>query len=270
MKIIKKIINKFKLASKFSKLGTNFKGKIILFFYTFWLPIKKKFGAVDKIKKEIKIKKFNKIFTLYLTDSSDLAVLNEIFVNDEYGISIKGEPEVIFDLGSNIGLSAIYFKLKYPQAKIYAFEPDPNTYKKLIKNTKQFKDIFCYNIAVSDKNGKTEFYSCSGQSMSSSLVNRDNIESCSKIYVETRDLDTLINEFKIKEIDLLKFDIEGAEFNVFNNFQNLNIIKNMIGELHLDLMNQGKEDFFRIFKDFKVNIKNSSKSGLRYILEIKH
>jgi FkbM family methyltransferase len=35
------------------------------------------------------------------------------------------EASTIVDLGANIGLAALYFGTRYPQAKILSVEPDP-------------------------------------------------------------------------------------------------------------------------------------------------
>jgi FkbM family methyltransferase len=227
MQIIKKSLNKFQLAYKISHLGANLYAKIFLFFYTFWIPIKK-VGMDNQIKNELRLKKFNKTFFFYLTGNSDLAILKKIFVDNEYDFDLPYSPEIIFDLGSNVGLSVIYFRLKYPNAKIYAFEPDPETFKKLRKNIKQFNNIFIFNLAISDKNGKEKFYIYPNQSMSSSLLQR--LPNQPFVEVETKTLDSILDELSINKVDLLKFDIEGAEYGVFKKFKNLDKINNIIGE----------------------------------------
>jgi hypothetical protein len=121
---------------------------------------------------------------------------------------------------------------------------------------------------VSDREGKTKFYACADSSMSSSMFKRSELESCSEINVETKSLDTLFSELSINKVDLLKFDVEGAEFNIFKNSKKLNSISTLIGELHLDLINKTKNEFLEIFNNFDVKIEELSIN--RNILEINH
>ncbi|WP_315817028.1 hypothetical protein [Paraflavitalea speifideaquila] len=58
--------------------------------------------------------------------TTDFCVFRQVLVFDQY--TIKGlkseEVETIVDLGANIGLSVLYFKVKYPSARIIAVEPE--------------------------------------------------------------------------------------------------------------------------------------------------
>jgi FkbM family methyltransferase len=263
MQIIKKFLNKFQLAYKISHLGANLYAKIFLFFYTFWIPVKRRIRMGNQIKSELKLKKFNKTFFFYLTDNSDLTILKEIFVDNEYDFDLPYSPKIIFDLGSNVGLSVIYFRLKYLNAKIYAFEPDPEAFRKLKKNIKQFNNIFIFNLAVSDKNGKEKFYIYPNQSMSSSLLQR--LPNQPVVEVKTKTLDSILDELSINKVDLLKFDIEGAEYDVFKNFKNLDKINNIIGEVHFDLIKASKEEFLNIFNKFSINLRQISSK--RYLIK---
>src|ERR1044071_4816990 len=59
-----------------------------------------------------------------LTDSlSFVAGYEEIFKRENYKVDFATNDPFIIDCGSNIGLSIIYFKTRYPNAKIIGFEP---------------------------------------------------------------------------------------------------------------------------------------------------
>jgi len=119
---------------------------------------------------KVKIKFNNKKFNFYITDRSDLSIIEEMFVMEEYKIE-NMNPLIIFDIGSNVGLSAIYFSLKYPDSKIYAFEPNKKTFLKMKRNVGSFNNIEIFNWAVADYDGQVEFFE-NERSMSSSIIKR--------------------------------------------------------------------------------------------------
>ncbi len=263
MNLSQKIINKLRLGFRLSSLGADFFSRCKLLLIFLWLPIQKRLGLRNDINVKVALRKFNRRFDLYLTDSSDLAILKEIFLDDEYDVSLNCEPDIIFDLGSNVGLSVIYFKLKYPNSKIYCFEPDPATYQKLRKNTLQFFNIFLFSVAVSDMVEEAKFY-ISESSMSSSLVERERGQKF--IFVKNNTLDNIMKENKLTHVDLLKFDVEGAEDLIFRSCKDLGNFRKMIGEVHLDLIKTSKERFLDIFRD-EFELKIRPISAERFLLE---
>ena len=201
-----------------------------------------------------------------MSDRSDISVFDEVFVKEAYRIKLNKEPNVIFDLGSNSGFSVLYFKIKFPKALIYAFEPNLQIFNKLLLNCGQFSDVKCFNVAITDKEGEQDFFVNTKASLSSALVKRTGTDRVIK--AKTRNLDSIIKEFKISQIDLLKFDIEGGEYNAFKEFHNLKIVNNLIGEVHLDLMNVSRDNFLDIFKsDFTLTEKTLSPK--RFIINLK-
>ena len=60
----------------------------------------------------------------------------EIFVDEIYKFNSKSSNPLIFDCGANVGTSCLYFKRIFPEARIKAFEPDPEIAKVLSSNLK--------------------------------------------------------------------------------------------------------------------------------------
>ncbi len=187
-----------------------------------------------------------------------------MFIMEEYKIE-NINPSVILDVGSNVGLSAIYFSLKYPEAKIYAFEPNKKTFLKMKKNVCSFNNIEVFNWAVADHDGQVEFFE-NEISISSSIIKRS--EGQEADLVDCYKLDSVLEKLNIDKVDLLKFDVEGSEYNIFNNFTKWNKVDYFIGEVHLDLMKENLNQFTDLFVDYKVNLyKNSER---RFILKAKN
>ncbi len=201
---------------------------------------------------------------------SDLGAFVEIFVNEEYKNDLTINPKVIFDLGSNSGISALYFKLSYPEAKIFCFEPNSLVFNRLLKNTKQYSDdIICQNVAVADFDGLKKFYICKKNSLSSSFSKRESEGEYSEVMVKS--IPSLLKELKIDKVDLMKFDIEGAEFKMFKNDFPFFAFNSMIGEIHLDLSESiiEKEDFLNKFRKIYSFVDVLNISEKRFILKVK-
>ncbi len=90
----------------------------------------------------------------YLSYGNDLPAPKEFY-------SHKG---IHIDIGAYDGDTATEYAQKSDgYSQIIAFEPDKNTYKKLLKNTKDIRSCFSENAAVSDRNGEIEFASGGGR-----------------------------------------------------------------------------------------------------------
>src|SRR5688572_27466955 len=63
----------------------------------------------------------------------------------------------IFDVGAYVGEKTLYYKRLFPLSKIHCFEPFPESYDKLVKNTSNKSSIILENMAVSDHTSKVEF-----------------------------------------------------------------------------------------------------------------
>jgi FkbM family methyltransferase len=242
-------------------LGVDAVSQWHIFFVAVWLIRKRSGGRA--IERVLRLRKFDRPFSFSVRKSSDLTVLRDVFLYDEYSLSDACDASVIVDLGSNVGASVAYFKLKYPHARVYAVEPDPSSADALRKNSEQFSGVTVLELAISGEDGVGELYIPREQSISSSLVRQEFHNKAQRI--KTKNLDTLMAELHIEHIDLLKFDIEGMELDAFRKFKGMGRVKRFIGELHLDLISASKEEFLSLFPDHRVTLRQLS--AQRYIVE---
>ena len=152
----------------------------------------------------------------------------EIFLTGHYKKGLnhikKIKNPVVVDLGANIGLSVLYFSSA--KCKIYAIEPDQDYYPLLISNTKGI-DVDYSDVAIAMTNGKRylsgmSFYYLEDKSEKPQIVKSITFEK-------------YLREKNIQHVDLLKIDIEGAEYEVFTSdgFKNVvDKIDTIIGEAH--------------------------------------
>jgi len=181
----------------------------------------------------------------YRKDSVDIKVIEHSFDNDIFYSSINeflptGKMNII-DIGAHIGTFSILSASKYPDAKIYAFDPFPETYSLLERNiiSNKIQQVHTYSYALSNKNESRKLF-LSDENWEHSTINSDSNKS---IVVEGKRLDTFIEEEKIRLVDLIKFNCEGAEFEILKSISNETFkkIKMMVILFHEDMA----QDFLR-------------------------
>ena len=169
---------------------------------------------------------------------------NEVTVEDCYHLkTINFSPDIIFDIGANVGVFTRYARTLFPSAMIIAVEPNENNFYHLTKFTKDNNTIFLNkalgkgNIwhATTAVNGSGEVYISEGLGYPSDLLQQDagNLE---KSHVKTIMLDELINQYYQPNMkSILKLDCEGAENVIWaheSSMKTLHQIDFITAELH--------------------------------------
>ncbi|ANV87358.1 FkbM family methyltransferase [Picosynechococcus sp. PCC 7117] len=127
--------------------------------------------------------------------------------------------DIVFDVGANNGQTALHIAREFPQSQIYAFEPVPDTYQQLQKNTSELSNINLVNQALSDFVGESTFYISSNSLLSSLCPEETNsIKANAKVSVNTVDNFCEVNN--INKISLLKTDTEGFDLKVVQGAKN--------------------------------------------------
>lgn len=163
--------------------------------------------------------------------------LEQEFANPElYTCSAKA-PRRIVDCGANVGASASLFLQRFPTCHVVCVEPDPVTFDYLNKNLVQnglSKRTTVVRGAVSDRRGEADFFASEpgqGYSLRMSLDEARMDGVGTKIKVPTIDVADLI----VEGTDILKLDIEGAEYDVVGRLSRtgkLNEIGHILIEVH--------------------------------------
>ncbi len=150
----------------------------------------------------------------------------------EYWLPSRFEPRSILDLGANIGTASIDFALRYPQASITAIEPVAENFRLLQKNIASFPNIRALNVAVGKQDGRAAVYG-QGHNLQMQLVSASS-EALGLEEITVRDLNGLLPELGITRIDLIKIDVEGAEYDILTSLHPdlLRRVKWIVGELH--------------------------------------
>jgi FkbM family methyltransferase len=163
------------------------------------------------------------------TDGISKIVMREI-KNDYQLDNLDITDGVIVDIGAHKGIVSCYLAKKYPQAKIYSFEPVAENYAALVENLKRnnITNVTAINKAVT-KDGRgvrvtVDPYNNSGGA---------NIYGMGERQVESITLDEIFKLYGFVSIDLLKIDCEGAEFEILRSANGLlKRVKALRGEFH--------------------------------------
>lgn len=137
-------------------------------------------------------------------------IYKEIYFDGIYVDVLNQKKDmVIMDVGANIGIVTDHMR---PYAKvIHAIEPSSEHFEALKKN-KEFNgwdNVEIHKAAIADRDGEMDMNLNLGNRTCHSLVTDWKYKETEK--VKTFRFDTFMKENKIKEVDFVKFDVEGAE-----------------------------------------------------------
>jgi len=167
--------------------------------------------------------------TVWVADRSQLYAMADIFLDGEYAAASASDPRVILDLGAHIGGATLYFRQRFPGARIYAVEPDVSTLRCLRRNVGRLPGVEILPCAVGGRSGRAMF-----ESSSHSSASRLAIDGTAAEGVETHVLsfDDLLDRLELHHVELVKLDIEGAEFELLEAASRLTDVDQLVGEFH--------------------------------------
>lgn len=204
-------------------------------------------------------------FNVKLGTLSDFWVLKDVLIDREYDCVSLQEADYILDLGCNIGLSTLFLAAKFPNAHIWAVEPNPVLLPQLLLNTAQAKNVKIETWALGKEDG-TATMRVDSNTSSSSILATDT--SKTEITVRTVCPNSIRKTLNIPRIDLIKFDIEGAELFLFENFAEFDKVGAYVGEVHYDLAGFPKKNISEYLHQYRYSEQYIKKS--RSILYAEH
>jgi len=168
-------------------------------------------------------------------NTSDILVVWEIWrakVYDDVRIPI-GEGDIVVDMGAHIGAFAVRAARLAHRGQVYAYEASAKNYALLTENRQlnNLKNLHIENSAVSDRCGELPLYTPAGNSILGSLLQ----ETSSSIeMVQATTFSDIIAEHALEQIDFLKVDVEGAEFEILFDCsdETLAKIRHLVIEYH--------------------------------------
>ena len=160
---------------------------------------------------------------VYLRDEADQSVCNEIFKFREYRSAeevIKTAKHPIIDVGAHAGFFSMYCRALNAKVKIYAVEPEPENLKLFKQHLDENKILGVKVIAgaIASESEERQLI-LSAESHTHRLgqpIFRDEERAEKTIAVQAYSFADFCKQNKIKKISLLKMDIEGGEYELFD------------------------------------------------------
>jgi FkbM family methyltransferase len=154
----------------------------------------------------------------------------DLFVRETFRVELESEAPRILDCGANIGLATLYFKRRYPKARLTAFEADPAIARALRANLERngCSDVEVIEGAVWTSDGIVEFFREGADS--GTILDFAAGLSGSRASVPSVRLRRILEN---GPVDLLKLDIEGGEEAVLRDCRDgLRNVQALVLDLH--------------------------------------
>jgi FkbM family methyltransferase len=184
--------------------------------------------------------------------TSDRLVFEQVFIGQEYeGHQLTRQPRTIVDAGANIGLSSICFALKYPAAKILAIEPDIRNYRMLVRNSQPYANIEPVHGALWATKTSVAIANLGDSPWAYRVDDSEGSATGSSVLIDTITMPEVIS-WAEGTIDLLKLDIEGAEYQLFSSDSPewVNSVETIVVELHDWLVPGCSMGLYRAIQDW--------------------
>lgn len=143
--------------------------------------------------------------------------LNPQYPKPEYMFPAIEDAKVVFDVGGNIGITAVIMSYRYPSATVYTFEPEPDNFYILKKNIQGISNIKAFNFGLASTSGRLDLRFPQDDLNSGMFSFYDWGTTDKSISVEVVSVSDFMKTESIDRIDVVKIDTEGAEYDILTS-----------------------------------------------------
>ncbi len=180
----------------------------------------------------------NCLFQFIIRDEADESVCNEIFKHREYRIAdeaIRNAKDPVVDVGAHAGFFSIYARSLNPKIKIFAIEPEPRNIEAFNNHIliNKISGVELIEAALAGESGVRRL-EVAEDSHNHKLADGFP-EGAQSVIVKAASFADFCEQNRIKRISLMKLDIEGGEYEVFEAMSeaDLAIVNYIVLEYHM-------------------------------------
>jgi FkbM family methyltransferase len=166
--------------------------------------------------------------------TSDTMLFGGVIMDEQYSFSLPVFAKVIVDAGANVGLTPIFYAKTFPKARIFAIEAERSNFELMLKNVRPYPNITPIHAALWGNEG----YVSLADPLPGASGNWGFVVISTPGNVRAITIPSLMRDFGIDHIDVLKVDIEGSEKEVFEACDWQDRLDSIVIELH-DLSRPG-------------------------------
>ncbi len=167
----------------------------------------------------------------------------------EFWIRLSKHCKVIFDIGTNFGYYTLLAIQNNKNAIVYSFEPAPATFEMFNENLilNGFSTDNCFNLGVSDSAGRFRLYLADDDNSGMTSLAMPASFSGKEVMIDVVSIDDFVDQKEIREMQLVKIDVEGNELNVLKGMEKtLNEFKPI---LFIEMVEQNLKKFNHSLSD---------------------
>jgi FkbM family methyltransferase len=153
--------------------------------------------------------------SLTLASPAEVKVFWQIFVSGSYAL-----PErcaTILDCGANVGIFSVWAARQRPRARIVALEPFPATFAALdanIRDNALTDRVRCVQVGLAAAPGERLIRAAGDSPNRQVVLDETAVAAEQTVAIQCVDLAACLRQHGLDDLDLLKMDIEGSEWEV--------------------------------------------------------
>ena len=207
---------------------------------------------INRIIKHLQIKFTRRFGYLRISEK-----LNPVWYGNKYGgfyicPQFLTPNSIVYSFGIGEDITFDNEVIENHNCDIFGFDPTPKSIKWITSQNLSSKFHFLA-YGISNKSGITDFYLPKNtEYVSGSILIRNELNE--KVSVQMKSINDILNELGHKNIDVLKMDIEGSEYDVLDDIMNTPIfIGQILIEFHDRFVENGKKKTREAIKKLKAH-----------------
>lgn len=189
--------------------------------------VKKLLGKVSHLKKSIKCKQ-----VWYGNNYGGFYVCPEFLSENSIVYSFGIGEDITFDIAI----------IEQHNCSVFGFDPTPKSIIWVTQQQNLSSKFIFFEYGIAEKSGMIDFYLPKNiEHVSGSIIKQDNVSEKQKVKVEMKSWEDIVNSLGHKQIEILKMDIEGAEYDLLDSILESSVpINQILIEFHERFFNDGK------------------------------